>query len=91
MLRVPYEVLESQHEVMKKAALEIDTLLDTLRQGLTKLHWVGADRAAYDDAQRKWDRAVVDMNNVLNEIAMAVGFARENYANVEMQNSRLWS
>jgi hypothetical protein len=31
------------------------------------------------------------MNNVLNEIAMAVGFARENYANVEMQNSRLWS
>ena len=90
MLRVPYEVLESQHQVMKNASLEIDGLLDTLRQGLSKLNWVGADRVAYDAAQKNWDDAVRDMNNVLNEIAMAVGFARENYANVEMQNSSLW-
>ena len=90
MLKVPYEVMQTQHEVMRKASLEIDTLLDTLRQGLTKLHWQGADRAAYDDAQSRWDMAVRDMNNILNEIAMAVGFARENYATVEMNNSRLW-
>jgi WXG100 family type VII secretion target len=90
MLKVPYEVMESQHQVMRNASLEIDTLLDTLRQGLTRLHWVGEDRTAYNAAQKNWDDAVTDMNNVLNEIAMAVGFARENYANVEMQNSHLW-
>ena len=90
MLKVPYEVMDQQHETMRRAAREIDTLLDTIRDGLQRLHWQGADRAAYDEAQRKWDLAVTDMNNVLNEIAMAVGFARENYANVEMQNSQLW-
>ena len=90
MLTVPYEVMETQHQAMRTASQHIDTVLDTLRQGLTKLHWVGADRAAYDDAQRRWDAAVSDMNNVLNEIAMAVGIARENYVNVEMQNSQLW-
>jgi WXG100 family type VII secretion target len=90
MLTVPYEVMQSQHEIMRNASREIDTTLDTLRQGLQKLHWVGNDRAAYDDAQRRWDAAVTDMNNILNEIAMAVGYARENYANTEMQNSKLW-
>ena len=91
MLRVPYEVLDQQHLIMRGAARELDTLLDTIRDGLQRLHWQGTDRVAYDEAQRRWDNAVGDMNNVLNEIAMAVGFARENYANVEMQNSKLWS
>jgi 6 kDa early secretory antigenic target len=91
MLNVPYQVMDQQHEIMRKAARDIDVVLDTIRAGLTKLQWQGADRAAYDDAQKRWDTAVVDMNNVLNEIAMAVGYARENYANVEMQNSRLWN
>jgi WXG100 family type VII secretion target len=90
MLQVSYEVMQAQHEVMRKASLEIDTLLDTLRQGLSKLNWQGADRDAYNEAQTQWDNAVRDMNNILNEIAMAVGFARENYATVEMQNQQLW-
>jgi WXG100 family type VII secretion target len=83
--------MDAQYEVMKKAARDIDVLLDTLRDGLQRLNWTGADRAAYDECQRKWDASVMDMNNVLNEIAMAVGYARENYASVEMQNSKLWS
>jgi early secretory antigenic target protein ESAT-6 len=91
MLRVPYEVMDTQHETMRRAAREIDVTLDTIRDALQRLHWQGADRAAYNDAQKRWDDSVVDMNNVLNEIAMAVGYARENYATTEMSNSQLWS
>jgi WXG100 family type VII secretion target len=91
MLKVPYEVLDSQHEIMRRAAREIDITLDTIRDALQRLHWQGTDRAAYNEAQKKWDDSVVDMNNVLNEIAMAVGFARENYATTEMSNSQLWT
>jgi 6 kDa early secretory antigenic target len=89
-LKVPYEVLDSQHQIMRKAARDIDIVLDTIRDGLQRLNWQGTDRDAYNDAQLRWDRSVVDMNNVLNEIAMAVGFARENYETTEMENSRLW-
>ena len=91
MLRVPYEVMDSQHEIMRRAAREIDVTLDTIRDALQRLHWQGADRTAYNEAQKKWDDSVTDMNNVLNEIAMAVGYARENYATTEMSNSQLWS
>jgi 6 kDa early secretory antigenic target len=91
MLRVPYQIMEQQHETMRRAAREIDVTLDTIRDALQRLHWQGADRAAYNDAQKRWDDSVVDMNNVLNEIAMAVGYARENYATTEMSNSQLWS
>jgi WXG100 family type VII secretion target len=83
--------MDSQHDIMRRAAREIDITLDTIRDALQRLHWQGADRAAYNEAQKKWDDSVVDMNNVLNEIAMAVGYARENYATTEMSNSQLWS
>jgi WXG100 family type VII secretion target len=83
--------MDTQHETMRRAAREIDVTLDTIRDALQRLHWQGADRAAYNDAQKRWDDSVVDMNNVLNEIAMAVGYARENYATTEMSNSQLWS
>jgi 6 kDa early secretory antigenic target len=89
-INVPYAVLEAQHQVMRKASQEIDQLLDALRAGLTKLNWVGQDRAAYDVAQKNWDDAVLDMNNVLNQIAMAVGVARDNYMTTENSNRQLW-
>ena len=89
-LRVPYQVMDEQHTIMRKAAQDLDALLDTIRDGLQRLNWQGTDRAAYNEAQRSWDASVGDMNTVLNEIAMAVGYARENYETTEMENSRLW-
>jgi len=91
MLKVPYEVMDSQHDIMRRAAREIDITLDTIRDALQRLHWQGADRAAYNEAQKKWDDSVVDMNNVLNEIAMAVGFFCKDTATTEMSNSQLWT
>jgi early secretory antigenic target protein ESAT-6 len=54
------------------------------------MEWEGQDQVAYQQHQAKWDQAVRDLNAVLNEIANAVGVARENYMSTEMSNSKLW-
>jgi early secretory antigenic target protein ESAT-6 len=89
-VKVDYAVLEQSHQRMQAISKSIDEKLDTLRSMLAKLHWQGADRAAYDQHQREWDTAVRDINQILNEIGGAVGIAKENYVTTEMSNSKLW-
>ncbi|MDT5043921.1 MAG: hypothetical protein QOE51_4906 [Actinoplanes sp.] len=89
-IKVDYAVLEQAHSQMQAISKALDTKLDTLRSGLQKMEWDGQDRVAYQQHQAKWDQAVRDLNQVLNEIANAVGVARENYMTTEMSNSKLW-
>lgn len=90
MIKVDPHVLQEAHSQMKTIAHGMDEKLDTLRSGLEKMEWTGQDQEAYHEHQRKWDQAVTDLNNVLNQIGAAVGMASENYVNTEMQNSNLW-
>ena len=89
-IQVNYAVLESAHTRMQAISRELETKLDTLRSGLQRIEWNGQDRAAYDAHQAEWDRAVRDINKILNDIGGAVGIARENYLTTEMSNSKLW-
>ena len=89
-VKVDYAVLENSHQSMQRISKDIDVKLDTLRSMLAKLHWQGADRQAYDQHQAEWDRAVRDINQILNEIGGAVGIAKENYVSTEMRNSKRW-
>jgi len=90
-IKVDYAVLESAHTQMQTISKSIEDKLDTLRQGLQRLHWVGSDRDAYQQHQAQWDTAIRDINAILNEIGGAVGVARENYLTTEMNNSKLWT
>jgi early secretory antigenic target protein ESAT-6 len=90
-IKVDPAALESAHTQMQAISRTIDEKLDTLRSGLQKIHWEGADREAYRQHQQEWDRAVADINAILNEIGGAVGVARERYVSTEMANSRLWT
>jgi early secretory antigenic target protein ESAT-6 len=90
-IKVDYAVLESAHTQMQTISKAIEEKLDTLRQGLQRLHWVGSDRDAYQQHQAQWDTAIRDINAILNEIGGAVGVARENYLTTEMNNSKLWT
>jgi WXG100 family type VII secretion target len=89
-VQVDYAVLEAANAQMQTISKAIDEKLDTLRSMLTRLEWHGADQAAYQAHQAKWDAAVRDINTILGDIARAVGIARENYLTTEMSNSRLW-
>jgi early secretory antigenic target protein ESAT-6 len=90
-IKVDYAVLESAHSQMQTISRSIEEKLDTLRQGLQRLHWIGTDRDAYQQHQAQWDTAIRDINSILNEIGGAVGVARENYLTTEMSNSQLWT
>jgi 6 kDa early secretory antigenic target len=90
MIQVNYAALESAHTQMQSIARSIDEKLDSLRARLQRMQWQGADQAAYQEQQAKWDAAVRDMNQILNDIGAAVGIARENYMSTEMSNAKAW-
>ncbi len=90
-IKVDYVVMENANTQMQQISRTIDEKLDTLRSGLARIHWEGADREAYRQHQDAWDRAILDINKILNEIGVAVGLARSNYLSTEMGNSRLWT
>lgn len=90
MIKVDPHVLQEAHAQMKSIAQGMDSKLDTLRSGLQRMEWEGSDRTAYQEHQAKWDKAVTDLNAVLNQIGAAVGIASDNYVNTEMSNSKLW-
>jgi 6 kDa early secretory antigenic target len=82
--------MEAAQESINKISKDIDTKLDTLRSMLQQLDWEGTDRTAYQAHQAEWDRAVTDINNILNQIGGAVGIAKANYVTTEMNNARAW-
>jgi WXG100 family type VII secretion target len=90
MIKVDPHVLQEAHSQMKAIAQGMDTKLDTLRSGLQRMEWEGSDKEAYREHQAKWDKAVTDLNAVLNQIGAAVGIASDNYTSTEMSNSKLW-
>jgi WXG100 family type VII secretion target len=85
-----YAQMETASQTIQGISKTIDTELDTLRLRLQNLTWDGKDREAYNAHQAKWDAAVKDMNNLLNEIGGAVGIARSNYITTEMNNAQVW-
>ena len=91
MIKVDYAVLWSSHTQMQTIAKNIDEKLDTLRQGLQRMVWDGNDQQSYQLHQQQWDNAIRDINQILNDIGIAVGMAKENYLTTEMSNSKLWS
>ena len=85
-----YAQMETASQTIQGISKTIDTELDTLRMKLQHLTWDGKDREAYNAHQAKWDAAVKDINNLLNEIGGAVGIARANYITTEMNNAQVW-
>jgi len=91
MIKVDYAVLENATAQIRSISGTIDEKLDALRSQLQRLEWEGNDRQAYAGHQAKWDSAVADLNQLLNEIGGAVGVARENYMSTESSNANMWS
>jgi early secretory antigenic target protein ESAT-6 len=90
VIKVEYPRMEAAHQQMQLISSQIDEKLDSLRSQLQQMQWEGGDAAAYQAHQAKWDAAVRDINQLLNEIGGAVGIARENYVNTETSNTQLW-
>jgi len=89
-ISVDFQHLAELERALSGASSEIENHLSTLRAKLQQLDWDGADRAAYNEAQLRWDRAVNDLNETLASISVTVRVANEGYENTELDNIRQW-
>lgn len=89
-IQVDYAAMEEAAGVMRNASKTIEDRLSELGSQLQKIEWEGGDREAYLAHKAKWDQAIVDMNNILNQIGGAVATARQGYGDVEQAGVNAW-
>jgi WXG100 family type VII secretion target len=85
-----YGQIDTAVAQMKNISQVIDGKLDVLRKELTEVPWVGSSHTSWMMHQQQWDEAVLELNSLLQLIAMKVGKAKENYITTENEVSREW-
>ncbi len=89
-LKVGYEALDGAASDIKAAALAIEdklNQLETRMQGRMN-DWTGAASQSFTEARTKWDKAMNDMKDVLNDIGVTVGLSNEEYKRAESANAK---
>lgn len=86
------EIANAQSNV-SNTSNQVNQLLEDLKAFLAPMvaTWEGEAAAAYNEKQRQWDTAAADLNQVLNQIGVALGTANQNYQDAENRNRGLWS
>jgi len=80
-LRVNHGALEAAAADMRAAVQGIDNRLDRLERELAPLRsdWVGDAQHAYTVAKGRWDRAIREMKELLDESQRAVLTTNDDY------------
>lgn len=68
---------------------EIDQLESQLNGNLGE--WVGSAQQAYHEAQAQWHAAMANMQSVIQQLAVVIGTANDNYQSAEAQNQARWA
>jgi WXG100 family type VII secretion target len=89
-IQVNYAALEEAASVIEGSSRSIEGKLNELDGQLKKIEWDGNDREAYSACKAKWDQAIADMNQILNQIGTAVTTAREGYGQTEQAGVNAW-
>ena len=80
-LRVNHAGLDTAAEDMGRTVKDIDDRLNRLEQELAPLRsdWSGSAQQAYTTAKAKWDGAIQDMRNLLEETSRTVYQSNAEY------------
>lgn len=89
-LRVGYEALDFAASDIRQAALDIEDQLTALEQRMMgrQADWTGAASEAFTEARLKWDGAMNDMKDILQDVGVQVGLSNEEYQRAEAANAR---
>jgi WXG100 family type VII secretion target len=92
-IKVTFGALDAARADVAGTASRMTTRLEDLKRTLAPLvaTWDGQAAEDYRTAQRKWDTAATDLNNVLNQIGRALGAAHDGYRQVETANAARWT
>ena len=90
---VTFGELENARNSIQATWNSISTELEDLKRYLQPLvqTWTGEAATAYQAHQAKWDRSAADLNQVLNQIGVALGASNENYQAGESANTARWA
>jgi WXG100 family type VII secretion target len=90
---VTFGELESARSSIQATWTNINREMEDLKRYLQPMvdTWTGDASIAYQAHQAKWDRSAADLNQVLNQIAIALGTSNENYQAGEAANRARWS
>jgi len=90
-IQVDYAAMEEAASVIATSSKNIEGKLSDLDSQLKKISWEGGDREAYAAHKAKWDAAIADMNQILNQIGTAVTTARQGYGDTEQAGVNAWA
>jgi WXG100 family type VII secretion target len=90
---VKFGELESARNSIQTTWTNISREMEELKRYLQPMAetWTGDASSAYQASQAKWDRSMSDLNQVLNQIGVALGTSNENYQAGEAKNRARWS
>ncbi|WP_433870267.1 WXG100 family type VII secretion target [Saccharopolyspora sp. CA-218241] len=89
-IKVDFGQLSQAADDLGQTATKIQSELDELEQMLKPLveTWDGAAKEAYYAAQREWDQAAKNMQEITAKMGLAVGAANESYQAGEKRNAQ---
>ncbi|MFD9699154.1 WXG100 family type VII secretion target [Lentzea sp. NPDC059081] len=91
-IKATFGEISNAASTIASSSKAIDDINDQLRQKVTSTlaGWEGSAGEAYQGAQKAWDSASDDLNQVLAAIGVAVQQASEAYAQAEQTNASRW-
>jgi len=91
LIAVDYGAMEDAARALQSSSSTITNLSEELKRQLSRIDWAGSDKEAYAAQQQKWDNAMAEINDLLNQVGGAVNTAREGYGQTEQQGVQAWS
>lgn len=90
---VTFGELENARSSIQTTWTNISREMEDLKRYLAPMvgTWTGEASTAYQAHQAQWDRAANDLNQVLNQIGVALGTSNENYQAGEAANKGRWA
>jgi len=78
---------------IRAGASGIRSELDELERKVNTLRgqWNGEAQASYDDAQRKWDKAISELQELLERISSKTSEISQGYVDTDTQAARRFS
>jgi len=88
-IQVTFGELENARGSIQTTWSNITRELDDLKRYLQPMvqTWSGEASTAYQAQQAKWDQSAADLNQVLNQIGVALGTSNENFQSAERTNA----
>ena len=88
-LLVNHGQLEQATQDIASAVKAIDDRMNRLESELSPLQsdWAGNAQAAYTDAKRKWDTAIAEMMQLLNDTGTTVGLSNQDYHSADVRGA----